>query len=144
MISTSSLLDEAAALLGEIKQKTDVLRQGEIPGVYDLLALEGACTDLYFRLGQDLTNAFTQKELATLARKVAAAEHHLAGRMELDLKVGDATEHAIRRTKKEKEEEIGHISRYESNKVYRESLHNAFMYLQQLVSTIKTVENRAQ
>lgn len=139
-----SIFDESTALMQKIVAETKGIRDGTIPGIYELTSLQAELIDLFYRLGQEEARLFNAKERAILDRRCAAARHHLAGRRDRGLTVGDAKEQAIELAKAEHEAEIAEESLYESMKILRDSLDRAFSFLAQTISTLKQSETRTQ
>ncbi len=125
-----------------IKDETKDMKTGVIPDVVLLQGLQGELVDLYHRLGEDLAQSFSAKELAILDRKVTAAKYHLKGRMEFSMTQEDARQDAIKQSEEEYRGEIRAMETYEHSKILRDSLSNAFSYLQQVISTIKLLEGK--
>jgi hypothetical protein len=137
-----TIFEEAVAVMTEVKDATAGIKTGDLPSVHVLMGLQAQVTDVYARLGEELSRCFSQKELANLSRKTAAARHHLKGRMEFEMTQQDAKEDAILKTKTEYEAEIAAISLYEHQRILRDSLDHCFSYLQQVISTLKTLERQ--
>src|SRR5881227_3596028 len=97
------IFSEATALMTKIVAETREMRNGVMPGVYELTSLQAELIDLFYRMGEEEARLFNAKEKAILERRCAAARHHLAGRRDRGLTVGDAKEQAIELAKAEHE-----------------------------------------
>lgn len=137
-----TLFAEAAALMVQVREQTKDMKTGVMPSVYVLLSLQGECTELYHRLGEEQSRTFTQKELSNLTRKVNAAKAHLKGRREFALTVKDAEMEAIGKTKVDHEAEIAAMELFEKTRILRDSLSRCFDHLQMVISTLKWAEQR--
>ncbi len=142
MTTFQEITGKAASLMKEATDETSGMRSGVIPSIHEMQGLQAELVQLYYEIGNHLAEAFSQKELANIERKVSAARAHLKGRNDLNLTQEDAKQKAIESVQGQLKEELEKASLYEHCRILRDSVGRAIDHLTQTISTVKYLEPR--
>src|SRR5438128_1490974 len=126
-----TLLEEAKGAMLDLAELTSGFGRGAPPDPFSVLGYQSNLVRLYALLGQEMSRKFGTKENAYLSRKLAQAEQHTRGRIDLKLTSKDSEEFAFRQVKKQYEEEIRQLEEFELHKIFLKSLQNALDHSRQ-------------
>ena len=140
MTAFDDIAGKAAELIREATAETRGMREGVMPSILSMSGIQADLVECYYRIGELLSESFTDKERANIERKVSAARAHLKGRNDFQMTQEDARQHATESVKELYGAELEKVSLYEHAKILRDSISQAINHLTQTISTVKYLE----
>lgn len=137
-----TLYASAVEIMGKVKEETAGMQKGQMPSIYVLLDLQRQLTSLYHELGEEQSAKFSSKEASYLKRKIAQAKMHQHGRHDLKLTSKDAEVSAQLGVGEEIQAELDSMSEFEHLRILRDSVDRAYMFVQQVISSVKWMEQK--
>lgn len=136
----NSLITRTLAAQQAILMYSQELKQGVVPSITDILSVWAELVDVSMTASNYLSDSFSGKEHANIARKVAQAKNYISFRQKLS--GVDSTNESIHSTAKEMKEEADSMVAYERCKILLKSIDNALTFLQSLQARIAQMETR--
>lgn len=137
-----TLIEQASQAITELHMLTMSFSRGEIPNPVQVLAYQSKIVQLHTDIGQEMSQKFGFKEAAYIQRKIMEAKSYRKGRENLKT-VADSSSNAISEIEEEYRQERQTAEEYESYRLMLQSLDKAFQHTFQVVSFVKSSENRS-